>query len=158
MQNLSPYIALGIVVISLLALIGIRFFYMREVAGWSDGSFVIVHVGDATIKVEVASSPHKKQQGLSGRVYLGKDEGMLFVFSKPVQRTFWMKDMQFPLDFVWIKDGRVIEVGKNIPVFTDGMITTIKPSEPAQMVLELNASTIERLKIQEGDRVSFSKR
>src|SRR3990167_5108445 len=45
----------------------------------------------ALIKVDLATSPAALERGLSERLGLAADEGMLFVFSEPGQHSFWMK-------------------------------------------------------------------
>ena len=50
------------------------------------------------IKVELAITPEARAQGLSGRPSLSENEGVLFVFDKPDKYSFWMKNMNFPLD------------------------------------------------------------
>ena len=52
--------------------------------------------------MDLADTPEKRFQGLSGREILEEGTGMLFVFQEERQHTFWMKDMRFPLDMIWI--------------------------------------------------------
>ena len=58
-----------------------------------------VTIGEAFYHVEVKDSPLERSQGLSGRQSLPTDTGILFIFDKPEVQNFWMKEMQFPLDF-----------------------------------------------------------
>lgn len=55
------------------------------------------------IKVQIADTPETRQQGLSGFKKLEPDEGMLFVFDEPGIYPFWMKDMQFSIDILWLR-------------------------------------------------------
>ncbi|MBI5465670.1 MAG: DUF192 domain-containing protein, partial [Candidatus Kerfeldbacteria bacterium] len=72
-------------------------------------------VGGTSLTVEVADSLSSRVQGLSGRDKLGPNHGMLFLFSSPGQYEFWMKDMKFALDFLWLNQGVVTEVVANVP-------------------------------------------
>ena len=66
-----------------------------------------VSIDNRTFSVEVATSSAQQQQGLSGRNSLATDKGMLFIFKTPNKYAFWMKDMKFPLDMVFIKDNKI---------------------------------------------------
>ena len=61
-----------------------------------------VVIGDVVLPVELAITPEERRQGLSDRPSLAPGTGMLFVFESDGHRQFWMKNMHFPLDMVWI--------------------------------------------------------
>jgi uncharacterized membrane protein (UPF0127 family) len=68
------------------------------------------------INLEVADSEFEQKIGLSGRRSLASDQGMLFVFSQPDFQCFWMKDMLFDIDMIWLNDQKiVIGIDKNVP-------------------------------------------
>lgn len=113
-------------------------------------------VGTAEFHVELAETMLKQAAGLSGRSPLAEDEGMLFIFSGKAPQTFWMKGMRFPLDFVWIADGKVIGLTENAPA-DNGLLTYGSPG-PADMVLEINAGEVARQGIQAGQNVTITKR
>src|SRR6185369_7191082 len=70
-------------------------------------------IAGRNIKVELATMRAEQEKGLSGRSSLAPDEGMLFVFSGGAPR-FWMKDMNFPIDMIWIgEDLRVVYIKKD---------------------------------------------
>jgi uncharacterized membrane protein (UPF0127 family) len=99
-------------------------------------------IGEHSLQVEVANTEAAREQGLSNRESLAPDSGMLFVFETPGQYAFWMKDMKFPLDFVWIRDGRVVEVTSNVPVergVEAAQLKNYRPAEEIDSMLELNA-------------------
>ncbi len=76
-------------------------------------------IGDrVTITVELARSTDEKVRGLSNRPALAAGRGMAFVYERPQPIGIWMKDMRFPLDIVWIRDGRVVHIEKNAPPLT----------------------------------------
>jgi uncharacterized membrane protein (UPF0127 family) len=113
-----------------------------------------ISVGSAVFKADVADTDMSRMLGLSGRKNLGEDEGMLFIFPIPGVYTFWMKGMNFPLDFVWISNGSVIQVMENVPKPTSTLdFATYSPVAPVDRVLEINAGAVARTGIQVGDSV-----
>lgn len=111
-----------------------------------------VHIGDATVLVEVANTPALREKGLSGHAPLGAGEGMLFVFGQDVTDGFWMKDMLFPIDIIWIDaEGRVVTV---VPDATpESYPEVFYPTKPARYVLEVPAGFAQMHGIAEGTKV-----
>lgn len=96
---------------------------------------------DGNVSVEIASTKEEVEQGLSGRERMDQNEGMLFVFPSMGQYAFWMKDMKFPLDMVWISDeGRVTSIAENVATSTYPK-KTFKNEAFAKYVLELKAGS-----------------
>lgn len=116
-----------------------------------------VEVDGAVLNVEIADTPATRSKGLGGRESLDSNSGMLFVFNAVGQYSFWMKGLKFPLDFIWIKDGAVVEITKNVPPptlgQTDASLPTYQPRVAVDSMLEVNAGTVDRLSIQTGDKV-----
>ncbi|MBI2008210.1 DUF192 domain-containing protein [Candidatus Amesbacteria bacterium] len=117
-----------------------------------------IKIGDVTIPVELANTPEKITQGLSNRSNLDSNSGMLFVFTNPTQSPFWMFHMNFPLDFIWIKDNKVVQLDQNIPPpsQTDPIPQIITPRQPIDGVLEVNAGFIKKHGIKVDDEVDIS--
>ncbi len=115
-----------------------------------------ITIGPIQFSIDIADTPQEREQGLSGRKELKPSEGMLFVFPTKERFGFWMKDMQFPLDFVWIDDIWVIEITHNVAILDkDGQINTIQPSYPVDKVLEINAGAASKSGIKVGDLVQY---
>ena len=74
-----------------------------------------VRVKSLDTAAEIAASDKEKKKGLSDRESLPISEGMLFVYDKLAIYTFWMKDVSFPLDFIWINKDTVIDITENVP-------------------------------------------
>lgn len=114
----------------------------------------IVKINDLEIPVDLATTSEAVQKGLSGRSSLDQDKGMLFIFDKPSYYRFWMPDMNFPIDIIWIERNQVVGIEENIsnnfnsvnPVF-------YTPPEPVSRVLEVNAGFVSRNEIKIGDPV-----
>ncbi len=109
--------------------------------------------------LSVAASDKDKQIGLSEKASLGKDEGMLFSFSKPDYYPFWMKNMKFPIDIVYINNNHIVTIDANVqpPKTSSDPLPIILPDEPADTVVELSAGISETYHFQKGDEVKISK-
>lgn len=115
-----------------------------------------VHIKGQTFAVEVADTMAARSRGLSGHEPLGEREGMLFLFGTPSIYSFWMLDMKFPLDIIFIREHKIVEIAENLPAPT-GMfdIASTTPVNVADSVLEVNAGTAKKLGWQVGDEVSW---
>ena len=72
-------------------------------------------VNGVALDVEIADTRERQIQGLSGRESLGENSGMLFVYEEPGLPGIWMKDMNFPIDIVWItSEKRIVSTSKDI--------------------------------------------
>lgn len=115
--------------------------------------FSRISLDSQELSVETVSSPHEKAQGLSGRNEIGSD-GLLFVTDPPQIVVFWMKDMRFSIDILWIKDGKVTGFIENAPVPTSGVedskLPTYSSKTPVDYVLELPAGYVKQYRIQAG--------
>jgi uncharacterized protein len=113
-----------------------------------------VRIGDATIEAEIAATDAEQKRGLSGRDSLAPDSGMLFVFETPGTYGFWMKEMRFPLDFIYLRKGTVVAVKENVPVPTVAPLP-FAPAEPFDALIEVNAGWIAAHRIQLGDKADI---
>lgn len=112
-------------------------------------------VGKTVFSVEVADTAVSRMKGLSGHAPLATKAGMLFVFSKPSSGAFWMQGMLFPLDFVWINNGKVVGVTENARPMKETGFTLYPPPQPVDRVLEIQAGAVRKFKIKKGDMVSY---
>ncbi len=116
---------------------------------------ITIKVGTAQVQVEVADDQAERTQGLSGRMSLPDNSGMLFIFDSPGAYAFWMKDTFVALDFVWIRHSAVVEIAENVQPADFQPPRTLSPSQPVDRVLELKAGTVKNLGIKVGDKVIF---
>jgi uncharacterized membrane protein (UPF0127 family) len=116
-------------------------------------------VDNSLVWVKIAQTPEQRKQGLSGVKSLAENEGMLFVFETAGIYKFWMKEMNFPLDFIWIRQNKVVDLTENLPAPSPGapesQIASCRPKTPADMVLELPAGWIKKHQIKIGDKFSY---
>lgn len=117
-----------------------------------------ITVGSTTFDVEMATTMAEQSCGLSGRTGLGDNQGMLFPFGSGGQQTFWMKDMTFSLDMIWISDGKVVGAAQDVPPPLPGIqlwqLKLYSSPPDTDTVLEVNAGTVAKDNIQIGDAVS----
>ncbi len=113
-----------------------------------------LEVGSQLYNIQYANTPAKREKGLSNRDSLPDDTAMIFDFGKPGKYCIWMKDMNFPIDILWVNaDGQVIELRQNVP--PDSYPESFCPADDASYVIELNAGQVSRSGISEGERVRF---
>ncbi len=81
------------------------------------GSPKTILVGSNQLKVELMDTPKLMEQGLSGRDELPDGQGMIFDFTNTPNKQpgFWMTEMKFDIDIIWIRDSRVIGINVNVP-------------------------------------------
>jgi uncharacterized membrane protein (UPF0127 family) len=115
-----------------------------------------LEVGSAVVQAEVADDDAERARGLGGRDRLAEEAGMYFLLTGDAPRI-WMKGMRFPLDLVWIKSGRVVDVTPRVPDqppdTPESELPVYSPSQPANRVLEVNAGWAERNGVRRGDPV-----
>jgi uncharacterized protein len=112
--------------------------------------FPLVEIEGKKYILEIANSNTEREKGLGGRENLCAKCGMLFVFEKPDRYAFWMKDMRFPLDIIWLSGDRVVFVAHNVSPDFSGVI---EPEVFADRVIEINAGAARDLNI--GEKVNF---
>jgi uncharacterized membrane protein (UPF0127 family) len=114
------------------------------------------------IQADIADTDCKKTLGLSGRTTLTDGQGMLFLFNTLGSYGFWMKDMNFPLDIIWIDNTLSITgIESNLATST---YDVMDPSQSeifgqkysAEYVLEVPAGYVDRNNIKVGDKIIFS--
>lgn len=114
----------------------------------------VVKIDTVYIPVEIAQTPAARTQGLSGRAALPENGGLLFAFPKADYYAFWMKDMLFSIDIIWIDaNARIINIQENVS--PDTYPEKFRPYRPAQYVLEVAAGFAKNHSFREGMEVSL---
>lgn len=150
-KELSPF-TLAVVGVILVVAVALR---VRD--AWSDRKLVMaeVTIRGRAFTVEVADTPSKLEKGLGDRDAIAADRGMYFPFTSAQKWVFWMKGMRFPIDIVWIRDGKIVDVAADVPPPTVMPLETYTPIEPADAVLELKAGTVREADMRVGDEVQI---
>ncbi|MEN8253284.1 MAG: DUF192 domain-containing protein [Patescibacteria group bacterium] len=149
------------VLTALLLLVFFLFFQNKsQTSRIQDHQKISILIGEEIeLEVEVVNTPESITQGLSGREGIdihstgstkggqaGQIDGMLFIFPQRHIPKFWMKDMKFDLDFVWIDNGLVVDLTESVSMPEPGMklqdLPTYSPKSQVNMVLELPGGAI----------------
>ena len=106
--------------------------------------------------VELAKTKEETSKGLMNREFLNKDSGMIFIFPTESIHSFWMKNTLIPLDIIYIsKDLKVVEIIENVEPCTKDPCDIYRPNENSLYVLELNAGTVDKINLDNGDKIEF---
>ena len=113
-----------------------------------------IKIGDKTFDAYVSDTEILRERGLSGFAGLDENEAMLFVFPESGLYGFWMKDMLFSIDILWLDDSyRVVSFEKNIS--QDTFPKSFYPKNLSRYVVEFKSGVLDETIITEGDRASI---
>ncbi len=118
-----------------------------------------VIIGQKIFYVDVADSPKEMARGLSGRPGLAPDHGLLFIYPDKDYRTFWMKDMNFAIDLLWIDGDKVVGLEENMlpePGVAFDDLRRYNSPQPVSRVLEIPAGSVDASQVKVGDIIKFS--
>ncbi|MCC6705130.1 MAG: DUF192 domain-containing protein [Thermomicrobiales bacterium] len=113
---------------------------------WTLGSlreYATITVGDDVLVVEIADDGLLRQRGLSYRDGLEPGTGMLFIYPDVGDRSFWMKEMRFCLDIIWLSDTEVVGAAEDAcpePGVPDNQLARYVSNEPVRFILEVPAN------------------
>lgn len=105
------------------------------------------------LHLEVAGTTEEHRQGLSGRESLPEDTGLLFVFNSSRRHGIWMKDMNFPIDIMWLDEKRCL-LDYEAAASPDTFPQVFRPDEPAQFVLETNSGFVDKYQLERGECIT----
>jgi len=108
-----------------------------------------VIINNSKLALEIAATPEEQVRGLGGRDSLLPDSGMIFPFVHPGKPGFWMKDMRFALDFIYVRGNKIVEFKEAVkPALVP---TLFFPAEDVDAVIEVNAGWVAAHGIRVGD-------
>ena len=118
-----------------------------------------VIVNDFELRVYLALTNDQQVKGLSVKDHLKENEGMLFIFEQPTRQGFWMKDMKFPIDIIWLNsNGTVVNIRHSLQpcIMTfDFICPTYIPDKDSLYVLETRAGFSKKQGINVGTHFDF---
>lgn len=135
---------------SLMAVVVVFFFYQKL-------SSPVANIKTHEFQLLIARSETDRQIGLSQYNNLAAGKAMVFIFEKPDYYRFWMKDMKFPIDLIFIKDNKITTIYENLPIpkSSKDSLPIYSPSQPIDKTLEINAGLVKKLNFKVGDIVEF---
>lgn len=116
-----------------------------------------IKINNTVLNLIISDTQPLRELGLSGRNSLENDVGMIFIFPLEDYYGFWMKDMNFPIDILWIDNNKII-VDELSNVSPSTFPKVFRPKQKSLYVLETNAGFFEKNAIQIGDKVEFLKK
>lgn len=137
------------VIVGLIVAISAGWFAVQRPTSPSD-----VLLEGTGIHLSVLDTDEERIKGLSGTESLGRDRGMLFIFDTIDTHGIWMKDMNYPIDIVWVSSEKaVVDVRENVS--PDTYPDVFKPKAPAKFVIELAAGVASEQGILTGRQLEF---
>ena|SRR3989338_3833228 len=134
--------------------LAVVFFILLFVIPKDHRNIKAIQIMGQNIRVNLATTDAAREQGLSGRENLKEDEGMLFVFDYPDKYSFWMKDMNFPIDMIWIGENKEIIYIKR-DARPESFPESYGPTADSKYVLEIVSGLSSKNNLKEGDKVEF---
>lgn len=146
-------------VVLLLVIVGIQFsqkYFKENISFFTQKD--IITIKNKSFNLLYAKSNKEKEVGLSEKKSLPEDQAMLFTFDTAGLYPFWMRDMKFPIDIIFINNNKIVTIfSAQPPKFTSDALPIYKPDEPANMVLEINAGLSDKYGFKKGDDVKINK-
>lgn len=114
-------------------------------------------IAGQTLNIKIAQTAKEQAIGLSQTKALGENQGMFFVYDHYLIPTFWMKDMSFSIDIIWLKDDIVMGYEKNLPIPKgDTDLPLYQPKTFINHVLEVSAGFVDKYGLKIGDEVKLA--
>jgi uncharacterized membrane protein (UPF0127 family) len=110
----------------------------------------------AAVTAELAVTDAERQLGLMFRPKINDDQAMLFIFEEEGIHSFWMKNMRFSIDILWLdKDRRIVHMEEQVPACAQDPCPSYPTSQPARFVLEIRSGGAAAHKLKLYDRLDF---
>ena len=117
-----------------------------------------IKMDDLLVDVRIADTDVKRNRGLMFEEPLPHDQGMLFVYEKSGNYSFWMHNVKFALDIIWFDDrGNVVHIKQNVPPCTTEPehCAVYDPGTEAMYVFEATAGFVEKFGITDSSKFSW---
>lgn len=110
------------------------------------------------LHVEIAETDRARARGLMFRNSLADEEGMLFRFEVPRCYAFWMKNVRFALDIIWLDtNGRIVWIEERAAPCPADPCPMYRPATDASYVLEVVGGFVQRHGVAVGDAVDITR-
>ncbi len=120
----------------------------------NNNNFVLIN--NEKFFLNIADTQEKKIRGLMLIDDIPEDKGMVFLFSNPEYKAFWMKNMKIPLDILFIYKNKVVKIYKEVPVCKEDFCPTYESEHKIDSVVELKGGICNKYGIKIGDKIKFS--
>lgn len=144
-QSLSGTLSTTLIISGVLLMVGVT--YLLFIMPNYVGSSTNLWLGDGVFKAKLATDDKARVKGLSGLSSMDEDEALIMAYSTEAKWGIWMKDMNFPIDIVWLdKNKKVVSIVKNVS-HEESTTITHKPKALSKYVVELVAGTVDKKSI-----------
>lgn len=145
----------GFLVISIIFIFLLLFVFLINNEKIKD-KIPVCFSSEICISAEIAKTDEEKSLGLMHRESLEKTKGMLFPYESEEIRAFWMKNMNFPIDIIWLdKDKKIVYIHENVQQCAAEPCQLYAPDKNAMYVLEVNANFSRDNNLSIGKEVTF---
>lgn len=142
---------LGVLVVAVVVLYGVV--VVAQIAN-RNSTTDILQVNGRSFSLQIARSEQQRELGLGKRASLPANQGMLFIFPQVQPECFWMKDMHFSLDMIWINTNKqIVYIKHNVGPST--YPDSFCPTQPVKYVIELNAGMADSTGMRVGQTLDF---
>jgi uncharacterized membrane protein (UPF0127 family) len=133
------------------------FFLLSLISCAPDHAYKICFENNKCINSEVADTMDKRTQGLMNYEKLDSNQGMLFVFENSNKHNFWMKNMSFPIDIIWLnKNKKIVHIEENISPCKKDSCQVYSADKESLYVIEVKANFTQENNIKTEQRVKFN--
>ncbi len=123
----------------------------------AESYYTTISISNKDIDVEVVYTDEDRMKGLMGRESLESGHGMLFIFDSEEYRSFWMKNMKFAIDIIFIdRHGFIVDIKNDCQPCSDDDCPSYNSSRRAMYVLEVKSGFAMENNIKDGDRVQIN--
>ena len=142
------YFTLGILLVLITVFINIDHFKSQQPK---------IEINGHVFSLYLAKTPSEQDTGLAKFSKIDKNQGMLFIFSESDYYSFWMKNMKFPIDIIFINKNKIVDIFKNVPTQKNNdNLPIYKTHKKADRVLEINSGLSKEYKIEVGTEVRIN--
>jgi uncharacterized membrane protein (UPF0127 family) len=115
-----------------------------------------IYIGDKKVDlIGIARTPDEQYLGLSFKQKICRDCGMLFAFPDTSEKTFVMRNMNFPLDIIFIEKNKIVKIYKNLQPEGAHPVNFYPSKKPIDKVLEVNGGFTDKYDIMENEIIIF---
>lgn len=117
-----------------------------------------IAINNHVFNLEIAKTDKEREIGLSKYKNIPQNFGMLFPFEKPDYYSFWMKNMKFPIDIIFIRNNKIVTIFKNAspPKSNNEFLPIYRTQKLSDTVLEINAGLSDKYNFQENGSINIT--
>jgi len=142
-----PIFILGTLIILILVFLMLTYLEPKAPSDQINGHVFSLYLAETSQEQEIGLAKYKS---------IAKDQGMIFLFNKSDYYSFWMKDMKFPIDIIFISGNKVVDVFQKVPVSPNENLPVYTTRTKADKVLEINAGLTKKYGIKIGSNVKIN--